>query len=144
MESTLGAVEQWIFRGRSCEATLRSSVRKHGAPGKLFKELETARQPEERYPPFQRGQLVTEGARVEQVGEELSRRAVVWVVMSWPSEPDHPLGCVSSAHVIDPDEVAQRASRAQARETKRCSVMLSWGLRGAAGAFWDCTGCRSR
>jgi hypothetical protein len=42
---------------------------------------------------------VTEGARVEQVGEELPKRAVVRVVMSWPSESEHPLGCVSSAYI---------------------------------------------
>jgi len=41
---------------------------------------------------------VTEGARVDQVGEELSKRAVGWIVMSWSTEPDHPLGCVSSAY----------------------------------------------
>lgn len=110
MESTLGAVEQWIFRERSCEATLRGSMRKHGASGKLVKRLETAQHPEEGDPTFQRGQRVTEGALVEQVGEELSRRAVVWVVMRRPSEPAHPLGCVHTAHVIYPDEVAQRAS----------------------------------
>jgi hypothetical protein len=40
-------------------------------------------------------QLVTEGARVKQVGVELLKLAVVWVVMCWLSEPYHPLGCVS-------------------------------------------------
>lgn len=42
-------------------------------------------------------QHVTEGAQVRQVGVELFKRAVVWVAMCWPSEPYHPLGCVSLA-----------------------------------------------
>jgi hypothetical protein len=52
------------------------------------------------YPSFSGGQLVTEGARVDQVGEELSIRAVVRIVMGWLSESNHPLACVSSASVI--------------------------------------------
>lgn len=45
-------------------------------------------------------QRVTEGAQVRQVGVELLKRAVVWVVMCWLSEPYHPLGCVSLAFLI--------------------------------------------
>jgi hypothetical protein len=32
-----------------------------------------------------------------QVGEKLARRAVVWLVIGWPSEPIYPLGCVRLA-----------------------------------------------
>jgi hypothetical protein len=52
------------------------------------------------HPSFSGGQLVTEGARVDQVGEELSIRAVVRIVVDWPSESNHLLACVSSVSVI--------------------------------------------
>lgn len=44
-------------------------------------------------------QVATEGARAKQVGVELARRAVVWLVKEWPSEPFFPLGSVRSACV---------------------------------------------
>jgi hypothetical protein len=45
------------------------------------KELETARLSGESRLSFSGEQLVTKGARVDQVGEKLSKRAVVRVVM---------------------------------------------------------------
>jgi hypothetical protein len=68
--------------------------------GQAVQEPETARLSGESSLSFSGDQLVTEGARVDQVGEELSKRAVVGIVMCWPSESDHPLGWVSLACVI--------------------------------------------
>lgn len=64
--------------------------------GQAVQKPETARLSRVRGPSSSRGQHATEGSRVKQVGEKLSRRAVVWVAMCWLSEPYHPLGCVSS------------------------------------------------
>jgi hypothetical protein len=77
VESTLGAADQQVFRGRSCEAALRSKVQKHGAPGKLLMSRRPPGFPERARSIFLWAQLVTEGARVKQVGEEPPRRAVV-------------------------------------------------------------------
>jgi hypothetical protein len=68
--------------------------------GQAVQEPETARLSRVRCPSYSGGQLVTEGARVDQVGKELPKRAVVWVVMRWLTEPAHLLGCVSSAYDI--------------------------------------------
>jgi hypothetical protein len=73
-------------------------VCKHGALGKLLKRWRLPISLTKEVLSFIRCRLVTEGARVKQVGVELPKRAVVWVVMWWLTEPKHPLGCVSSAH----------------------------------------------
>ena len=64
---------------------LQGGPKEHGAQaqcsGQAAQEPETARLSGERLPSFSGYQLVTEGARVDQVGVELPKRAVVWVVM---------------------------------------------------------------
>jgi hypothetical protein len=74
-------------------------VCKHVALGKLLKRWRLPISLWKDAQSFPRCRLVTEGARVKQVGVELPKRAVVRVVMCWLTEPKHPLGCVSSAHV---------------------------------------------
>jgi hypothetical protein len=51
-------------------------MRKHGGSGKLLMSRRPPGSPERGDPPFSGGHLATEGARVNQVGEELPRRAV--------------------------------------------------------------------